>query len=129
MGDLGRVCTWNAQNGQLDASAEPILFPLDIEFTSDTEFYARYQDKCQPYVVTSQGLVKRPVEPRPFSPQERQLGVDDAREWVVSDSKRICWIPPGYIGSVESSYCWAGSSLFMAGQDGMLRKLTFSPSS
>ena len=56
--------------------------------------------------------------------QER-YDVDDTHEWVVSDSKRICWIPPGYIGSVQPSYCWVGSSLFMAGQDGTLRKLTF----
>ena len=56
----------------------------------------------------------------------RYLDVNDTREWVVSGPKRICWIPPGYIGTTQSSYCWIGYSLIMAGQDGMLRKLTFS---
>lgn len=57
--------------------------------------------------------------------QERRYRVDDNHEWVISGSQRICWVPPGYIRSVQASYCWAGSSLFMAGQDGTLRVLTF----
>ena len=51
--------------------------------------------------------------------------VDDAYEWVVCGSQRVCWIPPGYIGLAQPSHCWAGLSLLMVGQDGMLRKLTF----
>ena len=53
------------------------------------------------------------------------LDLDETQEWVVSGSKKICWIPPGYIGSVQPSYHWIGHSLVMAGQDGVLRKLTF----
>ena len=58
--------------------------------------------------------------------QRKCYDVDNTCEWVISDSKKICWIPPGYIGSVQSSYHWAsGNSLVMAGKDGRSRILTF----
>ena len=51
--------------------------------------------------------------------------VNSTREWVIRSSKRICWIPPGYIGSSDNSHCWAGRTLFMVGHDGVLRTFTF----
>ena len=61
--------------------------------------------------------------------------MDTSREWVVSDSKRIFWIPPGYIESTQVSYAyrvieedcyWAGSNtLVMVSRDEVLRALTF----
>ena len=58
--------------------------------------------------------------------QSQQLDhLDESREWVVNGSRRICWIPPGYIRSGEATYCWAGRELVMVGQDGELRKLKF----
>jgi WD40 repeat protein len=65
-------------------------------------------------------------EPLPLIGGPRwRYDVDDTYEWVVSDSKRIGWIPPGYIRSVQPNYCWAGSSLVMIGKDGTLTRLTF----
>ena len=51
--------------------------------------------------------------------------VDSTHEWVICSSKRICWIPPGYIGSGDHSHCWAGHTLVMVGHDGVLRTFTF----
>ena len=51
--------------------------------------------------------------------------VNSTREWVIRSSKRICWIPPGYIGSGDNSHFWAGHTLVMAGHDGVLRSFTF----
>ena len=126
-GDLSRVCMWNAQNGRLYAQRK-VPPPLDIQFTSDTRFYADYHRYQVSYTVPPLGRgirYERQNLPLPERLQERRYLVDEMREWVVRGSKRVCWIPPGYIGSVEHSYCWAGSSLVMVGQDGMLRKLTF----
>ena len=138
------VCVWDAQNGTLGAQLQvDLVHPLDLTFNSDTHFYSHHDTYSIPYDITC--LVRgnpptsssKPTTPRypivrcnqlPLIAKSQKgpdFDVDDASEWVISDSKRICWIPPGYIGSVQPSYCWAGSSLFMAGRDGMLRKLTF----
>ena len=55
----------------------------------------------------------------------RYYNLDDTREWVTCPTKRICWIPPGYIGSDNDGHCWVGNVLFMAGHDGALRRLIF----
>ena len=64
-----------------------------------------------------------------LAPASGQLGryynLDDTREWVTDPTKRICWIPPGYIGSDNDGHCWIGNVLFMAGHDGVLRRLIF----
>ena len=134
------VCAWNTF-GELEARlrVDPI-HPLDITFGSNTLFYSYHDTYRVPYVLTIPDRSVPPTpSPEPTTPRhlsahypmpliDRSQGrydVDDAHEWVVSNSKRICWIPPVYIGSVQPSYCWAGSSLFMAGQDGTLRRLTF----
>ena len=56
---------------------------------------------------------------------EEDYCVDGGHGWVVSGSQRVCWVPPGYIGSTEVSHFWAGSSLVMVGQGGTLRVLVF----
>ena len=56
---------------------------------------------------------------------EKYYNLDDTREWVTCPAKKICWIPPGYIGSGNGSHCWAGNVLVMVGDDGLLRMLTF----
>ena len=130
-GHLSRICVWNAKNGKLDAQLEDISLPLDIRFTSDTEFYSQYDKHRVPHTVHPWGQGISSEEASLPSPpeklrKERDLEVDDTHEWVVRGSKRICWIPPGYIGSIKNSYCWAGSSLVMVGRDEMLRKIIFS---
>ena len=146
------VCAWDAYNGKLEAQLwiDPI-HPLDITFDSDTRFYSHHDTYRIPYDVTLPvTLPDRDVTPLdwgvPLPPwskptttrylivrreplsfineTQRRYEVDDACEWVISDSKKICWIPPGYIGSVQPSYYWVGSSLFMVGQDRTLRMLT-----
>ena len=152
---LSHVYVWNAKSGELDGRLYHVPSPLDIEFTSDTEFCLHYDNHCASYTVSSQGLDLRSRTTHPLLPkrsqQGRHLDVDDTQEWVVSGSKRVCWIPQGYIRLPDptfsrgdsywipreyrpldpivydgDSYCWAGSALVMAGQDGMLRKLAFS---
>ena len=125
-----RVYVWNAQTGQLDAQLEDTPLPLDIQFTSDEEFCLHYDTyyvshSFPHWTSPTQGVGDPPSFPE--RPEEIQhLDVDDTHEWVVSGLKRVCWIPPGYIGSSQHSYCWAESSLIMVGQDEILRKLTFS---
>lgn len=106
--------------------------PLDVAFESEDQFYSHHETFRIPYVfvtspevTVSDSIICRGQLPLAFQRQEGQFFVDDSHEWVVSRSQRICWIPPGYIGYVQASSCWAGSTLVMAGQDGTLRKLTF----
>lgn len=130
------ICIWDVGDGRLLKklllNCGPTL-PLDITFDSEDQFYFHHQTYRIPYI-----LVSLPGSDPPnysiicgrqldiaFQSPRRQFSLDDSCEWVVSGSQRICWIPPGYIWSAQESYCWAGSSLIMAGQDGMLRKLTF----
>ena len=127
-----RVCVWNTRSGQLDAQLEhmPLAHPLDIKFTSETEF-CLYHNALQPksYTIGRSGLTINSEEIPPSLPRPLQkrgyFDVDDACEWVVSGSTRVCWIPTGYIRSIQPNYRWAGSSLVMVGEDGMLRTLTF----
>ena len=66
-----------------------------------------------------------PASRQPSGQMGRYYNLDDTREWVTCPTKRICWIPPGYIGSDNDSHCWVGNMLFMAGHDGILRRLIF----
>ena len=127
--NLNCICVWNAQNGQLETQCKGMATPRDIKFYSDTEFclYGDMYDGS--YTIGSGRLALSNIRlslPMPKPPQSRYLDVDDTHEWVVGDSKRVCWIPPGYIGPFRFSYCWVSYSLVMVGQDGVLRKLTFS---
>jgi WD40 repeat protein len=47
-------------------------------------------------------------------------------EWVVdAKSRKVCWIPPSNIRRGDGGHFWAGLSLVMVGDDGVVRKLTF----
>ena len=47
-------------------------------------------------------------------------------EWVVdAESRKICWISPGNVRRGNGGHFWAGLSLIMVGDDGVVRKLTF----
>ena len=140
------VCVWRVKTGKLEAQlrVDPIE-PLDIVFESETEFYSNHNTYRRPFVFQSYSLREGPrisndvvppstsgrSIPRPMllpltrGSQQWQYEVDETREWVVRDSKRICWIPLGYIGSVQPSYWWVWNSLILSGQDGVLRKLAF----
>jgi len=52
--------------------------------------------------------------------------LDENLEWVLdAESRRMCWLPPGYVTEIENGHFFVGSSIFTAGQDGIVRKLTF----
>ena len=70
--------------------------------------------------VDLQQLPGRWIPPAPLYELNKSL------EWVVdAKSRRVCWLPPGYVSGIEDGYFFAGSSIVMAGRDGILRKLTF----
>jgi hypothetical protein len=67
-------------------------------------------------------------EPAPLSePRETPPYTLDANcEWVVdTESRKICWISPGNVRRGNGGHFWAGLSLVMVGDDGVVRKLTF----
>jgi len=131
------IRVWNTHDGGLLAelvlSDTWIARPLDITFDSEDLFYIHHNTYRTVYFVGdtppnshdhSHWITRlRKVPVVDHSP--REYDVDDSQEWVVSGSRRICWIPPGYIRSAQASHCWAGDSLVMVVQDGTLRKLTF----
>ena len=104
------------------------LPPLEIRFESEDKFYICH-DTYRTHFVISTSHYPQTTTPCKKEPSDKRplwhCDVDDAHEWVVGSSKRICWIPPGYIGSDRCCHWWAGDMLIMLGQDGVLRKLTF----
>ena len=146
------VCVWSARNGRLEAQLlVDRISPLDITFDSETQFYSHLKTYRLPFILSrsesedtshslreifrtfnaassstpSHSITRHKRLPLIEDSQGRHYDVDESREWVVSDSKRVCWIPPWYIGSDRDSYCWAGCELVMAGNDGTLRKIMF----
>ena len=61
-------------------------------------------------------------EPRPMPPYT----LDTNCEWVIdAKCRKVCWISPGNIRRGHGGHFWAGLSLVMVGDDGVVRKLTF----
>jgi len=132
------IRVWSMLDGRLLAEgSEPrILLPHKITFGSEDVFHSHHDTCCIHYNIAypsapASSLFSRSIIPCKVLGQTRgkQHRVDDNHEWVVSGSQRICWIPPGCIGSAQASHCWAGFTLVMAGQDGTIRKLTLYESS
>ena len=112
--------------------------PLAITFDSEDRFYFCDDTHREPYVINaasqignpySHFIIRHPEQRLEGQVRERYYHLDDGHEWVLCGSQRICWVPPGYIGSDPASHCWVGSSLIMVGQDRTLRKLNFLKSS
>ena len=131
------IWVWNTGSGECEAEKCVGLpwptHPLEIGFESEDEFISHHDSYRVPFGISpaeqdphgySHSVIRREQLPLAERPQ-RYYDVDDAREWVVYSSKRICWIPPGYIGSGDDGYWWAGDMLIMFGQDKVLRNLTF----
>jgi len=135
--DRTYICNWSLKDGRLLAQLpldQPYpTSPLDIAFGSEDQFYSYHDTYRIPYNIAAsskshgpnRSIIRGGQLPLVGEARERRYWVDESHEWVISGSQRICWIPPGYIGSAQASHCWAGSSLFMAGHDGTLRVLTF----
>ena len=61
-------------------------------------------------------------EPRATPPYT----LDANYEWVIdAQSRKICWISPGNVRRGNGGHFWAGLSLVMVGDDGVVRKVTF----
>ena len=109
----------------------------DLIFDSETRFYIKIDGPgwhvqiphdivASPSGNYSHTIVKRELvhlpEPRAIPPYT----LDENCEWVIdAESRKICWISPGDIRRGNGGHFWAGLSLVMVGDDGVVRKLTF----
>ena len=127
---------WGAGNGQLQAELSVDAFnplPSDIAFDSDTRFYSHHDNYRVPYDLnfsprapTTRTIIHHERQPRTVESSESNYQVDSRREWVMRGSKRICWVPPGYLRHNTGGCCWTRSgTLLMMGDDQVLRALTF----
>jgi len=92
---------------------EHVLIPYDIT--------ASPSDSRYPYMIT-EGEAIGPSEFR----TRRPYTLDANCEWVLdAQSRKICWISPGNLRRGDDSHFWIGSSLFMVGDDGVVRKVSF----
>ena len=131
VGHLSCFFVWNPKDGRLLRQLEstPLTHPLDIDFTCDSEFVLYHGKGSSCWYINRRARkisARQNYQPQSVRPRKQQYSIDKACEWVIRGSKRICWIPQGYIGATQPNHCWAGHSLVMAGQDGILRRLDFS---
>jgi len=108
----------------------------DLTFDSETRFHLKvdgpgwhvqipYDVIASPSGSCSHTLTKGELvhlsEPRVAPPYT----LDANCEWVVdAESRKICWISPGNVRRGNGGHFWAGLSLVMVGDDGVVRKLT-----
>ena len=109
----------------------------DITFGSETRFYLKIEGPRQhvqiPFDITASpsGQYSHTItkgEPVPLSePREATPYTLDANcEWVLdAESRKICWISPGNLRRGDGGHFWAGRSLIMVGDDGVVRKVSF----
>jgi len=110
----------------------------DLIFDSETSFYLKIDGpgqhvqipcditaspfgSCYWYTITMGEpiFLSKPRETPPYA-------VDANCEWVLdAQSRKICWIPPGHLRRENHGHFWVGLSLVMAGEDGVVRKLSF----
>ena len=92
---------------------ENIRIPYDIIASSSDP---RYQ-----YTIT-EGKAMDLSEIRAMIPYT----LDANCQWVLdAQSRKICWISPGNLRRGCGGHFWVGSSLFMVGGDGVVRKVSF----
>jgi len=109
----------------------------DLTFDSETRFRLKVDGSGRhvqiPYEITespsgqySHTIIKgesvslsEPHEKPPYT-------LDANCEWVLdARSRRICWISPEDIRKGNGGHFWAGTSLVMLGEDGVVRKVSF----
>ena len=107
----------------------------DITFDSETRFYLKIAGPGLhvqiPYNIVSSLFGSYSMtrgEPEPLSePQATPPYTLNANcEWVLdAQSRKICWISPGDMRRGNGGHFWAGLSLVMVGDDGVVKKLSF----
>jgi len=109
----------------------------DLTFDSEIRFHLKIDRPGRhiqvPYDITTSPSGRYPHaitkgEPIPLLEPRKTLPytLDVNFEWVFdAKSRKICWIPPGNIRRGSGGHFWAGLSLVMAGDDGVVRKLSF----
>ena len=109
----------------------------DLTFDSETRFYLNIDGSGQhvkiPYdvIASPSGNYSHTItrgEPVTLSKprEEPPYTLDASCEWVLdTGSRKICWVPPGNIRRGNGGHFWAGLSLVMVGDDGVVRKLSF----
>ena len=96
----------------IDGLGGHIRIPYDI-VASPSEHYSHTITQGEPMPLS---------EPRATPPYT----LDANCEWVVdAEMRKICWISPENIRRGDGSHFWAGLSLVVVGDDGVVRKLTF----
>ena len=108
----------------------------DIAFDSETRFYLKI-DGPGGRVQIAHSVIPSPSEsyshrvtkgePVPLPELRAPPYTLDANcEWVVdTESRKVCWIPPGNLRRGAGGHFWASLSLVMVGDDGIVRKLYF----
>jgi hypothetical protein len=99
-------------NLKVDGPGWHVRIPHDI-IASPSGRYSYTINRRKPVSLS------KPRETPPYA-------LDANCEWIVdAKSRKICWIPPGNIQRGEGGHFWAGLSLVMVGDDGVVRKLSF----
>jgi WD40 repeat protein len=109
----------------------------DLIFDSETRFHLKIDGPGQ-HVQIPYDIIPSPAEPHShtitngepiFLSEPRATlpyTLDENCEWVVdTKSRKICWISPGNVRRGDGGHFWAGLSLIMVGDDGVVRKLSF----
>lgn len=97
-------------------------------FEAKSDFEENFGDVRTTFVLTHgpDGYDVRKVLEGEILRRRPYYALDENLEWVVdAKSRRVCWLPPGYVTGKENEHFFVGSSIVMAGQDGVVRRLTF----
>jgi hypothetical protein len=109
----------------------------DIIFDSETRFYLKIDAPGQHIQIPFDIMTPRPGdtwhtiikgEPMPLSEPRAMppYTLDANYEWVLDrQSRKICWISPGNLRRGNGGHFWAGLSLVMVGDDGVVREVFF----
>ena len=109
----------------------------DLTFGSETRFYLKI-DGPGWHVQVPHDIIESPsgchshtmIRGKPVILSEPRAtpsySLDANCEWVLdAKSRKVCWMSPGNIRRGDGGHFWAGSSLVMVGDDGIVRKVTF----
>jgi WD40 repeat protein len=97
---------------KVDVPGQHVQIPYDI-VPSPSGSHSYTINKAGPVLLS---------EPRATPPYK----LDANCEWVVdAQSRKVCWVSPGDVRRGNGGHFWAGLSLVMVEDDGVVRKLSF----